>query len=118
MLEFYSIDSENNEVRYVSVFERHSNTFIFDDRTTPNTKVFLTIGEEFVIERKGKINMNFRFNKSKLTEGLYENDMGLSINFQIETTDVYFTGDNFYVSYDLYLDGEKISNHVIKIRFF
>lgn len=118
MLEFYSTDSENNEVRYMSVYEKHNDTFIFVDKSAENTKVELKIGTEFSIKRFGKIHMDFPFDENKITNGIYQNDLGLSIEFSIKTNQVFFRNNIFYVSYDLNLDGDFISSHVIKIKFF
>ncbi len=116
MLEFYSIDSDNNEVHYLSVYERHGNTLIFDDKSSLDTKVELTIGNEFRIQRIGKISMDFIFNLEKPTTGKYENELGLSLIFDIKTKEMIYENDKFFISYDLYLDGDKISEHHIKIK--
>ena len=116
MLEFYSIDNDNNEVHYLSVYEKHGNTFIFDDKSSENTRVELTIGNEFRIKRIGKITMDFLFNLEKITNGKYENELGLSLIFDIKTKQMIYENDKILISYDLYLDGDKISEHNIKIK--
>ena len=116
MLEFYSIDSDKNEVHYLSVYERQGNTLIFDDKSSENIRVELTIGNEFRIKRIGKITMDFLFNLEKITNGKYENELGLSLIFDIKTKHMIYKDDKIFISYDLYLDGEKISDHLIKIK--
>ena len=116
MLEFYSIDSEGNEIQYLSAYERQDNTFIFDDKTVEATCVLFEFGKEFRIKRQGKITMNFLFDLDKNTVGIYENEMGLSIKFVIKTKEIIYKNNSFSISYDLYLDGDLISEHTIKIR--
>ena len=118
MLEFYSIDDENNEVHYMSSYERQCDTFIFEDKTVENTQVLLTIGNVSRIKREGKISMDFWFDANNLTQGIYENDMGLSVIFTIKTNELFFKNNTFYVSYDLYLDDDKLSSHKIRIKLF
>lgn len=116
MLEFYSIDSEDNEVHYLSVYEKHNDTFIFDDKTAENTKVFFTVFSEFRIKRVGNISMDFPFVLNELTFGKYENNMGLSVVFGIKTKQIICRDNEYFISYELYLDGDKISEHNIKIK--
>ena len=116
MLEFYSIDSDDNEVHYLSVYERQYNTYIFDDKTSEDTKVFFTFGSEFRIKRVGKISMDFLFDSDRITFGKYENELGLSVVFGIKTKHILFQNNCFLISYELYLDEEKISEHNIKIK--
>jgi len=118
MLEFYSIDDENNEVHYMSSYERQCDTFTFDDKSTENTKVLLTIGNVSRIKREGKVSMDFWFDLDNLTQGIYENDMGLSVIFTIKTKELFFRNNTFNVSYDLYLDNDKLSSHRIIIKLF
>ena len=118
MLEFYSIDDENNEVHYMSSYERQCDTFTFDDESTENTIVLLTIGNVSRIKREGKVSMDFWFDLDNLTQGIYENDMGLSVIFTIKTKELFFKNNTFNVSYDLYLDNDKLSSHRIIIKLF
>ncbi len=117
MLRFYSIDSDNNEVKYFSPFVREKNTLIFEDKSVNNTKVFLTIGENIKIERHGNINMSFLFDLDNLTLGMYENELGLKAEFIIKTNELLVSNNNVIIAYDLYLDSEKISGHRIVIDF-
>ena len=116
MLEFYSIDSDNNEVHYMSLYERQNDLIIFDDKSVENTKVFLKIGNQFEIFRHGKVDMNFKFNKEKLTQGYYKNELGLEIDFVIKTIKLSFDNNIFNVIYELYYANEKISTHKITIK--
>ena len=116
MLEFYSIDSKNNEVHYLSAYKRHDNTLVFDDKSSIDTKVFLTFGNEFRIKREGKIMMDFIFKIDEVTKGFYSNEMGLSIDFSIVTNILKFEKNIITIDYDLYLDGDKISRHHIMVK--
>ncbi len=116
MLEFYSIDSENNEVHYMSEYERHGNTIVFDDKSSENTKVSLTFGHEFRIKREGKISMDFSFTEDVVTPGFYSNDMGLSVEFSIVTNEAKVHNNVIVISYDLYIQGDKISTHRIMVK--
>ncbi|MBR6072094.1 MAG: DUF1934 family protein [Acholeplasmatales bacterium] len=118
MLEFYSIDDSKNEVHYMSSYERQCDTFIFDDKSAENTKVSLTIGTISRIKREGNITMDFWFDKDNVTQGIYENNMGLSVMFTIKTKELSLSNNIFFLSYDLYIDSDKISEHLIKIKFF
>ncbi len=117
MLRFYSIDSDENEVKYFSPFVRNGNTLLFEDKSTKDTKVFLTIGENIKIERKGLINMSFLFDLDNLTIGTSENELVLKSEFMIKSYDSLMSNNNITISYDLYLDSEKISGHRIVIDF-
>ena len=118
MLEFYSIDDSKNEVHYMSSYERHCDTFIFEDKSAENTKVSLTIGTVARIKREGNVTMDFWFDKNNVTQGFYENNMGLSVMFTIKTKELYLKDNMFFLSYNLYIDGDKMSEHLIKIKFF
>lgn len=118
MLEFYSIDDDNNEVHYMSSYERQCDTFIFEDKSTENTNVLLTIGRISRIKREGSVTMDFWFDLENPTQGIYENNIGLSVIFTIKTKKLEFKNNRFILSYDLYLDNDKVSEHNIVVKLF
>ena len=42
--------------------------------------------------------------------------MGLSVVFGIKTKQIICRDNEYFISYELYLDGDKISEHNIKIK--
>lgn len=101
----------------MSSYERQCDTFIFKDKSVLDTMVYLTIGGVSRIKREGKIKMDFYFDLENSTQGIYENDIGLSAIFTINTKEMYFENNVFVLAYELFIDGDKLSDHFIRIKF-
>ncbi len=117
-LTFYSIDSNNDKVIYHTSYIKSENTIIFDDKSVSNTKIYLTINENKVLfERKGNVFMQIPLEKDKLTSCHYENELGLSFDFKVITTNLSISNKRIEMGYELFLESDMISNHKITIIF-
>ncbi len=117
-LTFYSIDSNNDKVIYHTSYIKSENTIIFDDKSVSNTKIYLTIDDDKVqFVRKGNVFMNVLLEYNKNTFCHYENEIGLSFDFIVKTTNLSITNKRIEMEYDLFLENDKISSHKITILF-
>ena len=117
-LTFYSKDSNDNKVLFTASYIKDDNEIIFNDESTKNTTIYLTINNDSIIfKRKGNINMDITIKNDLISKCHYENEMGLSFDFLVKTNYLVINEKRIEMEYSLCGDGDIISTHKIKIIF-
>ena len=119
IISFYSIDSNDNEIKFESAATLIDNTYIFDDKSLENTIInLIVLNDKIIFKRMGNVDMNLELEKNKKTQGNYKNSNGLDFDFECLCDDLAFDGKNISLGYSLMLDNNAISYHKILITIY
>lgn len=115
---FHSIDSNEEKIFYQVEGQLIKNLLIFEDKSTPNTTIYLTINNDnIILDRVGEVNMHMQFINNQIVEGNYENKLGLEFNIKIKTNGLIIKKNKIDIDYDLIIDNYTASSHKIWILF-
>lgn len=113
---FLSMDKEKNKTRFQSEAFLNENELIFEDKSSPDTKIKLIFLEDSLrLERFGCVNMNMHFCKDKPTLGTYQNKDGLSFDFEVHTKILEIEETKIKVSYDMIVNEEISSSLTFQV---
>ena len=119
IVSFYSIDSNENEVKFESTATLIDNTYIFDDKSLNNTIInLIVLNDEIIFKRMGDVDMNLELKNGKKTKGNYKNNNGLEFSFECLCDELKMVEKNLSIGYSLIIDGEAISYHKILITIY
>ena len=118
MLIYFEMISENMNINFKVFGKKEGNLLIFPDKSTPNTMINVTIGDnEIVIERTGNVNMKQVFKLKEKMEGYYKNNLGLEFKTASFTKELYVRENSINVLYEHYFENEWQSSNKLKIIF-
>ena len=109
MITFHSVDSDGNKVVFSENYTRKDNIIIFNDKTSPNTQIELTINDDnsVLFCRRGEINMFLPLSLGENKIGHYSNKMGLEFNMEVLTTKLNISSKKVSIEYELVVEDVK-----------
>ena len=118
MLIYFEMISENMNINFKVFGKKEGNVLTFPDKSTPNTMINVTIGDnEIIIERTGNVNMKQVFKLKEKMEGYYKNNLGLEFKTASFTKELYVGENSINVLYEHYFENEWQSSNKLKIIF-
>lgn len=117
-VKFKSVDNENNIIEFDSSYVLEQNVYIFDDKSSENTKIYLKNNNGVInIKREGNVSMNITLSTNGKHKGSYKNNEGLMFDFYVLTKELIIKSNNIYATYDLIIENDIINSHKMWILF-
>ncbi|HRF70849.1 MAG: DUF1934 domain-containing protein [Anaeroplasmataceae bacterium] len=102
---FISIDQENHKIEYKAIAKQDGNGISFSDKSCENTVIYLKIKENKLhLLRQGEVTMEMEFIPKEKTKGYYQNQLGLSFEFDVYCSLCIIKDERIDVHYEMILE--------------
>lgn len=113
---FKSLDSDKNEITFVSDAHYENEYLVFEDSVVPDTLIYLKASQnEIELTRKGAINMKLLLKMGEDSVLKYKEET-LFFELTTKTNEIAIKEDEIYFDYDLFDDIYCVGNHKIWIK--
>ncbi len=110
-IHFYSYQDGLDTISFETKVDVSNDKYSFKDESYEDTFIeFLFNENEIEFKRFGKINNLMTFRLNEYTKATYKNDMGLEFEYEVLTKEIFIKDDKIKITYDYFMDKEKISS--------